>query len=88
MASTAANFAPGATLNGTCLTYAPAPSSGCLFPTALNYDPVAAVHESATCLLSVVGCADSTADNYLPDVTVRGLGLGLGLGLGSGSTLT
>ena len=42
MDSTAANFAPGATLNGSCLSYAPAPSSGCLFPTALNYDPVAA----------------------------------------------
>jgi hypothetical protein len=78
MDSTAANFAPGATLPATCLSYAPAPSSGCLFPTALNYNSAAAAHDVASCMLSVVGCADSTADNYLPDVTVAGIGLGLG----------
>ena len=47
MNSTAANFAPGATLPAECVTYTPATSSGCLIPTALNYNSAVAVHESA-----------------------------------------
>jgi len=75
MDSTASNFAPGATLPAECLTYTPAPSSGCLIPTALNYNSAAAVHDSAACLLSLLGCADSTADNYLSDTTVAATSL-------------
>ena len=152
MNSTAANFAPGATLPAECVTYTPATSSGCLIPTALNYNSAVAVHESApawsngpgsmdhghsawlaagcpcgqtplqrpsrllkaalgprgralaagmptrgwrwrsvapptaadatavaragaACMLSLVGCADSTADNFLSDVTVAATSL-------------
>ena len=58
MDSTAANFAPGAALPAECLTYTPAPSSGCLAPTALNYNSVVAVHDSTPARLDGPGSMD------------------------------
>ena len=63
--STASNYDARATVNdGSCV----APRPGCNLPSAVNFDSTAHVYQSGSCRFPLLGCADSTAYNYIPSV--------------------
>ena len=45
--------------------------SGCMDPTALNFDPTATI-DAGTCVYGTVGCMDPTASNFNPEATASG----------------
>ena len=46
--------------------------SGCMLPSAANYDSAATVTAPGGCVVTVLGCTDSTARNYWSAATVDG----------------
>lgn len=53
-----------------CAVPADVSEKGCLFPTALNFDPTA--KQSDRCTYPTIGCMDPTAYNYNSEATVAG----------------
>jgi hypothetical protein len=45
--------------------------SGCMDPTALNFDPTATI-DAGTCVYGTTGCMDPTASNFNPEATASG----------------